>query len=167
LDGLLHQRQPHEKQVASTLDVANGFPYKNTTMPKKQNPPLSKTDLAILSVFWSKGQATGREIFDALVEKGDVPKSVAYTTVKTYLDRLIRKGYAKAKVLADPPGVYAYAATVAREEIMERHEVLEHVVESLHLTPAGVVRWFAGREKLSKADLVELKQIIEETKPSS
>ena len=61
-------------------------------MPKKQNPPLSKTDLAILSLFWRKGEATGREIFDGLVEKGDVKKSVAYTTVKTYLDRLIRNG---------------------------------------------------------------------------
>ena len=132
-------------------------------MPKKQQPRLSKTDLAILSVFWSKGEATGREIFDALVEKGDVKKSVAYTTVKTYVDRLIGKGYAKFKVLNDPPGVHVYGATVTREEIIGRHDVFEHVVESLHLTPAGVVRWFAGRDKLSQTDLAELKKIIEET----
>ena len=156
-----------QKLLTSTLDEAFGLPYKNPNMPKNQKPPLSKTDLAILSVLWCKEQMTGREVFDALVENNDVPKSVAYTTVKTYLDRLIRKGYAKAKVLDNPPGVYVYEATVSREEIMGRHDVLEHVVESLHLTPAGVVRWFAGREKLSQADLAELQKIIEETKPSS
>lgn len=155
-----------EKQLASTLDVAKRLLYKNSTMPEQQKP-LSKTDLAILSVLWRMGRATGREIFDALVENKDVPKSVAYTTVKTYVDRLIRKDYAKASILTDPPGVYVYEATVTREEIMGRHEVFEHVVESLHLTPAGVVRWFAGRKKLTKGDLAELKKVIEEARPPS
>lgn len=139
----------------------------DTTMPQKQKPSLSKTDLAILSVLWRKRQSSGREIFDSMVENEDVKQSVAYSTVKTYLDRLIRKGYARAKIFGPPPGVYVYEATVSRDKVMERHDVLEHILESLHLTPASLVRWFAGRNELSNDDLAEFKKIIEETKPSS
>ncbi len=157
------------ERIISLLHLTNeeAFDFNGSIMSKqRKSPPLSKTDLAILSVLWRKGKATGREIFDDLIANEDVSKDVAYTTVKTYVDRLIQKGYAKAKVTG-PPNVYVYAATVTREEIMERHEVLEHVIDSLHLTPSAIVRWFDARQKLTPEELAELKKIIEESNHSS
>lgn len=157
-----------EKILLLHLTKIGVFGLFNSAMsPKRKSPPLSKTDLAILSVLWREGTVTGRQVYDAMVASKDVPKTVAYTTVKTYLDRLIHKGYAKMKILDEPPGVYVYEAKITREEVMEQHEVLEHVVDSLHLTPSAMVRWFAGRGKLTSKDLGELRQFIDETKPSS
>ena len=130
--------------------------------------PPSKTELALLSVLWKEGQSTGKEVHEAMVQKQDLPKSVAYTTVLTYLDRLIHKGYAKKeKVQDDSRGAYAYEAIVTREEVMVQHEVLEHVVDSLHLTPSAMVRWFDARQKLTPEEIAELKKFVEENEPSS
>ena len=58
-----------------------------------QLPAPSKTDLEILAVLWDQPGATGRAIYDALLDTGRLRRRIAYTTIKTYLDRLVQKGY--------------------------------------------------------------------------
>jgi len=64
----------------------------------------SRTDLEILSVLWEQGTITGREIQEALIHKGVIRDDVAYTTIRTYLDRLVQKGYAEAREAEDRRG---------------------------------------------------------------
>lgn len=131
-----------------------------------KSPPVSKTDLRILSVLWRKGQATGREIYDSLVASGDLSPDVAYTTVKTYADRLVQKGYADAEILDDPPGVYRYKAMVARDELLNRPDVVEEVIDSLQMNAPSMVRWFSARRKITPDELHELKKIVDEESSS-
>jgi predicted transcriptional regulator len=136
-------------------------------MPEKRKlAQPSKTDLAILSVLWQRKRATGREIYDGLIANRDLDPTVAYTTVKTYLDRLIHKGYAKADMPSDGSGAYIYEAIVSRESVRDKSDVLAHVLDSLHMRPPEVVRWFHGRGKLNKEDIAELAEIIKELKPN-
>jgi predicted transcriptional regulator len=149
-----------------TFDKRLSYRYSRAPMTKKRKtPPLSNTDLAILSVLWRETSATGRQIYDAMVLNKDIAPSIAYTTLKTYLDRLIQKGYADAK-MDERRGMYFYRATVARDDVMNQHDVLEHVIESLHLTPSAMVRWFAGKKKLSAEEVAKLRRIIEESNSS-
>ena len=53
----------------------------------------SKIELEILAVLWDQPSATGRAIDEALRAAGGFRRPLAYTTVTTYLDRLVQKGY--------------------------------------------------------------------------
>ena len=53
-------------------------------------PP--KIELEILAVLWGQPSATGRAIDEALLATGGLRRPLAYTTVTTYLDRLVQKG---------------------------------------------------------------------------
>lgn len=132
---------------------------------KRKLAPPSKTDLAILSVLWQKGKATGRDVYAGLVENGDLDRTVAYTTVKTYLDRLMHKGYAKSEISPNGSGAYIYEAVVSREAVRDKSGVLAHVLESLHMRSPEVVRWFHGQGKLSNEDIEELSEIVKELRP--
>ncbi len=55
-------------------------------------------------MLWDATQATGKAIYEGLLAKGVLHNDIAYATVKTYLDRLIQKGYVTAHTLGDPRG---------------------------------------------------------------
>lgn len=131
-------------------------------MPKKTTnlPVPSKTDLEILSVLWDKGQATGREIYDALTALGVLRHTIAYTTVKTYLDRLVHKGYATAKVLSDSRGTHLYTAKVSRQDVRDHTGLLDRLVRALGLRPPEYALWFYQQGRLSSKDKKELERIL-------
>jgi hypothetical protein len=51
-------------------------------------------------------------MYEALLAGGRLRRRIAYTTVKTYLDRLVRKGYVHGQPLEDGRGTYEYTADV-------------------------------------------------------
>ena len=57
--------------------------------PKSET--LTAQELEIMKVIWPLGQATVREVYDALRER----RSVAYTTVQTMMNILETKGHLK------------------------------------------------------------------------
>lgn len=131
-------------------------------MPKKTAKlrAPSPTDLEILSVLWGKGQATGREIYEALIEQGALRPNAAYTTVKTYLERLVYKGYAAAQVLSDSRGTHLYTAKVSRQDVQDHSGLLDRLVRTLALSPPQLVRWFHKQGRLSSEDRKELERIL-------
>jgi predicted transcriptional regulator len=62
---------------------------------------LTAQELEIMKVIWPLGQATVREVYDALRER----RSVAYTTVQTMMNILETKGHLK-KEPGDKAQVY-------------------------------------------------------------
>lgn len=56
-------------------------------------PPLPKSELEIARIVWQLGEASVRDVVDALPPD----RSVDYWTVQTYLRRLADKGYLKVK----------------------------------------------------------------------
>jgi BlaI family transcriptional regulator, penicillinase repressor len=141
-------------------------------MPQNESPlpAPSKTDLEILAVLWDRPSATGREIYDALVDAGRLRRRVAYTTVKTYLDRLVQKGYVHGQPSGDGRGTYVYAAAVSREAVRDHPDLLARLVRVFRLTPAAFVRWCQAHGRLSPQDLAALRRLVqdlsEQTVPS-
>ena len=122
----------------------------------------SKTDLEILAVLWDRPSATGREMYDALVDTGRLRRRVAYTTVKTYLDRLVHKGYVDGQSSGDGRGTYVYTAAVSREAVRDHPDLLARLVRVFRLTPAAFIRWCHARGLLSPQDKAALRTLLQD-----
>lgn len=69
---------------------------------RRQSATLTGQELEIMKVIWPLGQATVREVYDALRER----RTLAYTTVQTMMNILETKGHLK-KQPGDKAQIYA------------------------------------------------------------
>jgi BlaI family transcriptional regulator, penicillinase repressor len=72
-------------------------------------PPL---ELLCLNVLWDHGAATVRQVREVVAEK----RPLAYTTIMTVLDRLVRKGFVSRR---KRDRSFAYTAAVTRQTMQE------------------------------------------------
>jgi hypothetical protein len=91
-----------------------------------------------------------RAIYDALLDTGRLRRRIAYTTIKTYLDRLVQKGYIDGQLLGDGRGTYRYTAVVSRAEMCDHPDLLARLVRVFRLTPAEFTRWCYAHGQLSQ-----------------
>ena len=131
-------------------------------MPRSSNrlPAPSRTDLEILAVLWDRPSATGRTIYEALLATGRLRRRIAYTTVKTYLDRLVQKGYIHGHMLGDGRGIYMYMAAVSREAVRDHPDMLARLVRVFRLTPAAFIRWCQAHGQLGPQDHAALHALL-------
>jgi predicted transcriptional regulator len=123
-------------------------------------PAPSKTDLEILAVLWDRPSATGRAIYDILLATGRLRRRIAYTTVKTYLDRLVQKGYIHGHTLGDGRGTSLYTAAVSREAVRDHPDMLAQLVHVFRLTPATFIRWCHAHGQLGRQDHAALHTLL-------
>ena len=75
-------------------------------MPK---PFLGELEQAIVDAVWRTGQTTVRDVLESLHRQ----RTVAYTTVMTVMNRLVRQGYLRRHLGSN--GAYTYVARRSRE----------------------------------------------------
>lgn len=75
--------------------------------PRDIPPPL---ELECLKVLWKTGEANVKQVQEALAER----KTLAYTTVMTLLDRLVRRGSATRRKVGR---FFVYSPVVSRETL--------------------------------------------------
>jgi predicted transcriptional regulator len=106
------------------------------------SPTLTPQELEIMKAVWSRGHATVRDVYEALLED----RKIAYTTVMTMMNVLEKKGHLRKK--ADGRS-FVYRPTRPQRQVvgsMVREFVervfggsagplLVHLVEERHLTP--------------------------------
>lgn len=85
---------------------------------------LGRLEQEILDVLWSKGDATGKEIFDSIRRT----REVALTTVLTVLERLANKKLVKK---ARGESVYIFKPAYTRDEFARKvsQEMLKSIFE--------------------------------------
>jgi BlaI family transcriptional regulator, penicillinase repressor len=83
-------------------------------MARRSTDDVTETELAILQALWERGEATRRQITDALYPGGGESH---YATVQNLLGRLERKGFVR-HVRGD--NVLVFAPTVDRDELIRR-----------------------------------------------
>jgi predicted transcriptional regulator len=110
-----------------------------------ERPGLSKSELEIARVVWEQGEATVRQVFDALAKE----REVDFWTVQTFLRRLKEKGYLKARRVGQG-NVYSPAVQPQRviRELMDDFvdrlfdgevvPLFQHLVESRGLSEAEI-----------------------------
>lgn len=116
---------------------------------------LTKAELQIMQILWTKEKAFANEILKEMSE----PRP-AYNTVSTVLRVLVEKKF----VSYDSFGkTYQYYPLVNREDYMERY--MSNVVNNFFSgSVKAVVSFFTQKEKLSKEEIDEIIDILKDNK---
>lgn len=118
---------------------------------------VSQTELAIMNALWDDGPSAVRGIVERVYGKHS---QSLHTTVKSLLERLIKKGYAAC----DRSGsVHTFNATVDREDFVGRQ--IDQLANDLcDGEVAPILLSLVDRVKLSRKDRNAIEQIIRKLK---
>lgn len=123
-------------------------------MPKKR-PELSRGEWLIMNTCWGRKKFTVRHIYEDV----QVLKKWEYRTVKTMMDRLVKKGYLKRKKLG-PLGLYDIA--VPHEQVQKKAiDYFCNVILNKSLVPLFVN---LEKKKMSKEEVAALKSLAAKAK---
>jgi predicted transcriptional regulator len=109
---------------------------------RRPSPTLTPQELEIMKVVWSRGHATVRDVYEALLQG----RKVAYTTVMTMMNVLEKKGHLRKKAegrsfLYRPTRPQRQVVGSMVREFVQRvfggsaAPLLAHLVEEERLTP--------------------------------
>ncbi|MDP1697791.1 MAG: BlaI/MecI/CopY family transcriptional regulator [Xanthomonadaceae bacterium] len=115
--------------------------------------PISDAESTVMQVLWQHSPRTAEEVLSALADKQDW----ALSTVKTLLNRLLRKG----AITAERDGRrFLYAPKLSREDWLQQQSagLLDRLFDG---RVAPLVAHFCEHRKLSPGDIAELRKLIE------
>ena len=121
-------------------------------MPAKKTMAVSPAELDVLRMLWDGQPATLGELHEKLGER------FAYTTLQTMLDRLVEKGIVARDRRTRPA---RHRAKLSRKEVMR------HYVAKIFDRPAPLVLQLLRDEKFSRAEIAEIKRLIEQAEHSA
>ena len=124
-------------------------------MPRHKEKTLTDLELAIMEIVWQKGQATVRDVYEAI----QPIRPLAYNTILTVLTKLREKGI----VSSQPRGkAYLYTPLVSETEAAKRS--VTRIMEQFF---AGSARSLAAHliktQSMEPDELEELKRLVDET----
>ena len=130
---------------------------RNDDMPKPRSDVLTEAEQRVMRVLWEKGEASVREVTDALGHS----YPVAYNTVLTLLRILTDKDYV---VPRQDGRAFIYKPTVSRAEARSR--ALRKVVSTFFEgSPTELAQHLIRTETLSSEELQALKDELDNISP--
>jgi len=122
-------------------------------MPKPKSDVLTEAEQRIMRVMWDKGEASVRDVTEAL----EPTYPVAYNTVLTLLRILTEKDYVTPR---QEGRAFVYRATVTRAEARSR--ALRKMVSTFFEgSPTALAQHLIRTENLSADELQSLKDELE------
>jgi BlaI family penicillinase repressor len=123
-------------------------------MAGKQSVSISEAESVVMQVFWARGDLPTEDVVAALESHGKWQEA----TVKTLLNRLLKKGALRAR---KDNRRYVYSPVLTRDEWLatESHGFIDRLFGG---RVAPLVSYFSQQKKLSKKDLEDLKRLIKE-----
>ncbi len=117
---------------------------------------ISKAEWQVLNVLWKRGESSNREVFDAL------QNDWTYSTAKTVIDRMYRKGTLARRNLH---GINVYTAIVSRSQAMVGwlRFFADHI---LGVDSDTAIAMFAKSEHINDKELAELRKLAAAIKPA-
>ena len=122
----------------------------------KERPPLAKSELEVARIVWDLGEATVRQVFEALPSD----RALDFWTVQTYLRRLKQKGYLKTRRVGQG-NVYSPAVKPSRVI----RELISDFVERLfdgEVLP--MFQHLVTLRKLSDEEISDLQSFLDQLK---
>jgi predicted transcriptional regulator len=114
---------------------------------------VSEAESVVMDVLWAAHPRTAEEVVAALAER----EQWQGATIKTLLNRLLRKG----AIRAEKDGRrYLYSPVLRREDwvLGESESLLDRLFDG---RVAPLVAHFSAHKKLSRADIAELRRLLE------
>jgi predicted transcriptional regulator len=123
-------------------------------MAPRHSPPLATQELTIMKVVWRLGDATVREVYEALRKE----RPVAYTPVMTMMKILEGKGYLRRS----PEGrAYRYRPTRPEKRVMAAM-VRDFVDRVFDGASRPLLAHLADARGLTRAEREKLRRLIDE-----
>ncbi len=122
------------------------------------NNPISKSEAKILQALWQKSPLDGKQIA-AIIST----ESWSYVTVKTLINRLLKKGYLS---FTKDGRRYLYRAEITKKQYL-KNENTQFLQRLYAGSISNLMASFSEHEKISKDELAEIKQIIEQMEKNS
>jgi len=117
---------------------------------------LFEGEWAVLQVVWEHEPCAAPTVQDALRES----KGWAYTTVKTTMDRMVRKGFLTKERVRN---LYLYRSAVTRVQA-QRNELLRTAQRAFDGALTPMVQFLMESKKLSDEDYQYLERLIQNRK---
>lgn len=123
-------------------------------MPTREAVAISEAESVVMEVIWARNPILTEDVVAALEPNGKWQEA----TVKTLLNRLLKKGAVKAR---KDQRRYLYSPVLTRDEWLanESRGFLDRLFDG---RIAPLVSHFSQQKKLSKKDIEELKRVIED-----
>src|SRR5690625_3972042 len=123
-------------------------------MMRKSLTPLGETEMEVLHHVWELEEATVRQVRERILET----REVAYTTIMTVMKNLAEKDYLKYR----KEGV-TYVYSPARKPDSVRSSLIGDLMKKVFKgSPRELVQALVNSKDLSKNDLDEIKQMIDD-----
>lgn len=121
----------------------------------KKPVELGEGELAVMRVLWDFGPLTVRDVMQHLHERG---KTVAYTTVMTFLTRLEQKGVVASN---KRDTAYIYRSKITRESVSATR--IRSLLDQLYDGAAApMLLQLIEHERLSPEELAQLRKLIDD-----
>lgn len=123
-------------------------------MTPKKSVSISAAESIVMEVFWTAGALASEDVVAALERHGKWQEA----TVKTLLNRLLKKGALRAR---KDGRRYIYSPVLTRDEWLatESRGFLDRMFGG---RVAPLVSYFSQHKQLSKKDVEDLKRLIKE-----
>jgi BlaI family penicillinase repressor len=113
---------------------------------------LFESEWTILQVIWDKQPCAAPTVQEALQKD----KGWAYTTVKTIMDRMVKKGLLETERVRN---LYLYRAAITRQQA-QRSEILRTVNRAFDGALTPMMQFLIENESLSDEEYQELERLI-------
>ena len=117
---------------------------------------LFDSEWTILQVVWEREPCAAPTVQEAL----EKDKGWAYTTVKTLMDRMVKKGLLKTEKIRN---LYLYRAAITRAQA-QRSEILRTIKRAFDGALTPMMQFLIENEKLSDEDYRQLEHLLQQRK---
>jgi BlaI family penicillinase repressor len=122
----------------------------------KARMELFDSEWAILQVVWEREPCAAPTVQEAL----EKDKGWAYTTVKTMMDRMVKKGLLRTERIRN---LYLYRSAITRAQA-QRSEIMRTVKRAFDGALTPMVQFLIENEKLSGEEYRRLESLIKDRK---
>jgi BlaI family penicillinase repressor len=122
-----------------------------------EQPPITEAESLVMEVLWARAPQAADEIVAALAGSAEWQEA----TIKTFLNRLLKKGVIRAEYQGRR---YLYSPVLERADWVDAQSrsVLDRLFGG---RVAPLVAHFSARRQLSADDLAELRKLIDGLEP--
>jgi predicted transcriptional regulator len=125
--------------------------------PLAQSISVGELEASVLAALWDGGELATPDVFNRVGR----PRGLAYTTILTVLQRLLRKGLVSRRTQGK---AHTYSATLSREQFSERRgELLAGAM--VGLGTAGLSAFLAEAQRLDPAFMAKLRSQLRRSDP--
>lgn len=119
---------------------------------RPRNTSLTDHELELMQIVWARGQATVRDVYEALLEH----RKIAYTTVMTTMKTLEQKGFLKT---TQQNRAFLYRPTQSKQMVVKKmvRDFLDRVFNG---SAQPLVAHLLKERHVSESDIAEITRLI-------